>query len=82
MHLNPKAMGYAVASFAAGFWLLVMGFSLLSGVGKRSIDLLGGLHPFYSYSWTGVVVMVVEHLIVGYIFGWVLAWLYNKFLKG
>ncbi len=79
MQLNSKALGYALALLAAGFWLLAMGLSLLTGVGHTTISTLGGFHPFFSYSWTGLLVIIVEHLIFGYIVGWVFAWLYNKF---
>lgn len=81
MKLSQKALGYAVGVFAGAFWFLAMSFSLLSGVGKRTIETLGGLHPLYSYSWVGMITLVVEHLIGGFIVGWIFAWLYNKFLS-
>lgn len=81
MRLNPKALGYALAVFAAGFWFLAMSFSLLTGAGRQTMDLLGGMHPWYSYSWGGMITLVIEHLIAGFIFGYIFAWLYNKFLS-
>lgn len=81
MRLNSKALGCALAVFAGGFWFLAMSFSLLTGAGKRTMDLLGGMHPFYSYGWLGMITLVIEHLIGGFILGWIFAWLYNKFVS-
>lgn len=80
MQLNVKAFAMALAVFLALVWLVVMGFSLLTGVGQATVNTLGGFHPYYSYSWGGLVVIVIEHLIGGYILGWVFAKLYNKYL--
>lgn len=80
MKLNPKAMGYAVGVLAGGFWLAAMGLSLMIGIGRTTITTLGGFHPFFHYSWTGLIIIVVEHLVGGFVIGWLLAWLYNKFL--
>ena len=79
--LNSKALGYAVAVFAGGLWLVLMGLSLLSGIGEMTLTTLGSYHPFFSYSWTGLVIIVVENLICGFILGWIFAWLYNKFSR-
>ena len=81
MELNPKALGYALGVLLGGFWLIAMGFSLLTGVGRTTISILGGLHPFFTYSWSGFAVVTVEHLVAGFIIGWIFATLYNKFLK-
>jgi hypothetical protein len=81
MQLNSKALGYTAAIFAGGMWLLLMVFSLLTGIGEMTITTFGSYHPFFSYSWIGLVVIVVEHLIGGFILGWIFAWLYNKFSR-
>ncbi len=79
MQLNSKAFGYATAVLIGGFWLVAMGFSLLTGIGHTTISILGGLHPFFHYSWGGLVVIVIQHSIGGFILGWLFGWLYNKF---
>jgi len=81
MKLNPKALGLTLALFAAFFWLIIMGVSLLNGYAKSAVVAVGTLHPFFSYSWTGLIIMVVEHLICGFIVGWLFGWLYNRFTK-
>jgi len=82
MKLNQKALAWATSVFAGGLWLMLMSLSLLSGIGKETISTWGGFHPWFSYDWTGNLVVTVEHLIFGYLVGWVFAWLYNRFLGG
>lgn len=79
--LNPKALGYTLSVLAAGFWLLVMTFSLLTGIGRITLDTIGHFHPFFSYSWGGMVIIVIEHLVFGFIVGWLFARVYNRFNK-
>lgn len=79
--LNKKALGLTAGIFSGGWWFLAMTFSLLTGVGETTMTTLGGFHPFFSYSWTGMVIIVVEHLIGGFLVGWVFAWLYNRLAK-
>jgi len=81
MQLNPKAFGFAVAIFAGACWFVLMVFSLLTGIGEMTLTTLGAFHPFFSYSWAGMIIIVIEHLIGGFIVGWIFAWLYNKLLK-
>ena len=79
--LNPKALGLASAILCGAFWFLAMSFSLLTGIGEITLTTIGSFHPFFTYSWLGMIVLVIEHFIGGFIGGWVFAWLYNKFLK-
>lgn len=79
MKLDSKALAKATAFFAGGLWLIVMVFSLITGVGQLTLTTMGSYHPFFSYSWGGLVVIVIENLIGGYVLGWIFAWLYNRF---
>lgn len=79
MQLNPRALAKTVAVLAAAFWLLAMGFSLLTGVGQTTITTLGSFHPWFTYSWIGWLIIIIEHLICGYILGYIFAWVYNRF---
>ena len=81
MQLNPKAFGFAAAIFAGAGWFLAMVLSLLTGIGQMTLTTIGAYHPFFSYSWAGMIIIVIEHLICGYILGWIFARLYNKLLK-
>ena len=80
MQLNPRALGLATAVLGGAFWLVAMVFSLLSGVGNLTLTTIGSFHPFFTYSWGGMIIIVIEHLIFGFIAGWIFARLYNKFL--
>ncbi len=79
--LNKKAFGTAVAVFNALFWLITMFFSLVTGIGEITLSTIGSFFPFFSYSWLGLVTIVVEHILLGFIGGWTFAWFYNKFNK-
>ena len=81
MSLNPKALGMALGALQGLVWFALMTLSLLSGIGIRTLTTIGSFHPFFSYSWGGMIVAVIEHLIIGYVLGWLLAKLYNNFLK-
>ena len=78
MKLNAKAFGLAIAIFGGAFWLIAMAISLLTGFGKETLTTWGSWHPFFTYSWNGLIVMVIEHFIGGFILGGIFAWLYNK----
>ncbi|MBI2594974.1 MAG: hypothetical protein HYW38_01795 [Candidatus Colwellbacteria bacterium] len=71
----------ALAIVAGGWWFLVMSFSLLTGVGDAFVTAWGISHPFWSYTWGGMIMMVVQHLIYGFAGGWILARLYNRFQR-
>lgn len=81
MKLDPKGLGLTVGVLAGAWWLLAMGVSLLTGFGMRTLSTFGSWHPWFSYSWGGLVWMVVLHFVCGYVAGWVFAWVYNKFAK-
>jgi hypothetical protein len=80
MKLDQNAFSLASAILAGAFWLVVMSFSLITGVGYRTVNTMGSFHPFFTYSWLGMITMVIEHLIIGYILGWFFVWFYNKLL--
>ncbi len=78
MQLSAKAFGLAVAIFGSAFWLIAMAISLLNGFGKETLTTWGSWHPYFSYSWAGMIVMMIEHFVAGFIGGGIFAWLYNK----
>ena len=78
MKLNAKALGLTVGLFGGIFWLAAMAISLSTGFGKETLTTWGSWHPYFTYSWAGMIVIVVEHFIAGFISGGIFAWLYNK----
>lgn len=81
MQLNPKKFGLALGIFGGVFWLLAMGFSLTTGIGAQTIMILGSFHPGFSYSWGGLLWMVILHFLAGTVLGWVFVKLYNALVK-
>ncbi len=81
MQLNPKACGLTVGVLGGAFWLVAMILSLLTGLGEQTLTTWGSWHPFFSYSFLGLVIMVIEHLVFGFIVGWIFATVYNLFNK-
>ncbi len=79
MQLNPKALGLTGGILSAAFWFIAMTVSLLTGIAENSLTMWGNLHPFFSYSWSGMIIMIIEHLVFGFIAGWLFAKIYNKF---
>ncbi|OGZ41557.1 MAG: hypothetical protein A3B04_01220 [Candidatus Portnoybacteria bacterium RIFCSPLOWO2_02_FULL_39_11] len=80
MQLDKMAMGWAVAIFDGAGVFLAMSFSLLTGRVSYVMSRAAALH-WSSYSWVGALVMAIEHIAVGFILGWLFAWLYNLFVK-
>jgi len=76
--LNTKAFGLALGLFSGGAWLVIMAASLLTGFLDQTLHAVGGLHPAFSYTWTGLLWIVIMHFIGGFIAGFAIAWLYNK----
>jgi hypothetical protein len=81
MQLNPKALGLTAGVLGGAFWLVAMVLSLLTGFGEQTLTTWGSWHPLFTYGWVGMIVAVIEHLIGGYIVGWLFATVYNQFLK-
>lgn len=81
MSLNSKALGLALGTVAALVWLAMMGFSLLTGVGDETIRTLGSYHPFFSYTFLGLIAMIIEHFVGGFILGWLFGKFYHHFAK-
>ena len=77
--LNPKALGLTAGVVSALGWVVVMGVSLLTGFLDQTVMAVGSFHPGFTYTWGGLVWIAVMHLVVGFVGGYVFAWVYNKF---
>ncbi len=80
MQLNSNALGLTAGILGGAFWLAAMTISLLTGIGDDTLITWGSLYPFFTYSWVGMIIIVIEYLVSGYIVGWLFAKLYNKFI--
>jgi len=80
MKFDKIALAWAFAIFDALIVFLVMAFSLLTGRASDILTRAAALH-WVSYSWTGALVMAIEHAVIGFILGWFFAWVYNLFVR-
>lgn len=81
MALNPKAFGCAFAILLAAMWFLAMSLALLWEFAEDTVIMIGSFHPYFSYSWSGAIIITLQHLVSGLVFGYAFAVLYNKLLK-
>lgn len=76
--LNELALGYAGAIITAAIMLLLGIFGPM-GIYGGAAQMMQEAHMFFSLSIIGVVTGMIEAAIMGFVFGYVLALLYNKF---
>lgn len=79
--LNALAFGYAGAVLSAACMLLL---SLTYSVGLygSAVEMMQAWHMFYSPTLVGTITGMIEAAVVGFIFLYVLAVLYNYFAAG
>lgn len=79
--LKSKALGLTLGIFLAVCAGGMMVISLLTGWGKEMLETFGPYHPWFQYTWLGALWMAVLHFVVGFVDGWLFAWVYNKLAK-
>lgn len=83
MRLNPKAMALTVSILWAGTFLITGVANLIwSAYGTTFLQVVASIYPGYmAQSSVGdLIVGTLYALVDGAIGGWVLAWLYNRFI--
>lgn len=76
--LNELALGYAGAIIsAAGMLLLGIGGNV--GFYRGAAQQMMQWHMFFSLSPLGVITGMIEAAVIGFVFAYALAWVYNKF---
>ena len=76
--LNKLALGYATAIISAGALLLLGIFGNL-GIYTGASQLMMQGHMFFSLSIAGIITGMIEVAIWGFIGGWLIAYVYNRF---
>ena len=79
--LKPKALGLTLGIFWAVMAAGMMLVSMWTGYAKEMLETFGPLHPWYSYSYLGALILAVEHFVCGLVGGALFAWVYNQFAK-
>lgn len=79
--LDVKALALS-AGILSGLCSFIIGIiSVWSGVGLEFLNLVGWLHPGYSPTYFGIVIMTAWMFIYGLIGGAFFAFMYNLFAK-
>jgi hypothetical protein len=82
MELNVKALAVATGIVFGIFSLIVGEAAVLTGVGLDYISITGPLHPGYSPTPLGAVILAFWMFVYGLIGGGLLAYIYNYFAQG
>ncbi|MBS3097420.1 hypothetical protein J4209_01345 [Candidatus Woesearchaeota archaeon] len=77
--LNELALGYAAAIISAACMLL-LGILGNIGIYMGAVSMMQQWHMLFSLSIGGVIAGMIEAAVIGFVFGYALAWLYNKFV--
>ena len=77
--LNELALGYSLAIIsAAGMFLLgILGYL---GIYSGAVTMMQQGHMFFSLNVFGIITGMIEAAVWGFISGWLVAWVYNKFV--
>jgi hypothetical protein len=77
--LSPLALGFAIAAlWGAGVFLTGL-ISTISGWSDQAVTVLGSVYLGYSSSVAGSFIGTAWALVDGFVCGFVIAWLYNRF---
>lgn len=81
MVLKPSALGFSMGILVS-FCLLIMSLvNSQTGVWSEAIRLTGDVYIGYSVSIKGTLIGMVYGFLDGFVGGYLLAWMYNKFAK-
>jgi len=79
MKLSVHGMGIALAVIEGGAVLVLGTFASLFGYGVDLVSLVSKMYYGFDTSFNGIIVGTFWGLVYGFIFGTVLAWVYNYF---
>jgi len=77
--LNGFALGSALAILSS-LCMLLIGILGNLGLYTGAVKMMQAWHIFFSLSVLGILAGIIEAAIVSFIFGWLLAFIYNKFV--
>jgi hypothetical protein len=78
-YLKPCSLGAAFAIVSVLFLLFLSFLGLVCGVGIPVLGILASLYVGFNLTVVGIIIGVCWALVVGFIEGVILAWLYNFF---
>jgi hypothetical protein len=77
--INPNGLGLS-AAILSGLGMLVMGILAMSGIYLEAFEMMKAWHIWFDASVGGIALGILEAGVFSYIVGYLLGWLYNKFL--
>ncbi|MFA5967472.1 MAG: hypothetical protein WC805_03100 [Patescibacteria group bacterium] len=86
MKLNTHGTGMTLGAFFALFhfvWLLIVGLGWAKGLMDwvLSLHMMGWDGNMLPFAWGAAILLLIVTFVVGYIWGWVFAYLWNYFHK-
>jgi len=78
--LNAIALGLAMGITFAVFFFLIIMLSMYANWGNAFVGLLGSVYLGVESSWTGALLVLPWAFVDAFIGGFIIAWLYNKFV--
>lgn len=82
MQLNVKALALASGIVIGALSFIAAEVAVFTGTGLDYVMLTGPLHPGFSPTPLGAVILAIWMFIYGFIGGAALAYIYNYFAKG
>ncbi len=76
--LNELALGYAGAIVSA-VGMLLLGIGGNAGFYAGAAQQMMGMHMFFSLSPLGIITGMIEAAVIGFVFAYAFALVYNKF---
>lgn len=76
--LSPNGLGLSLG-ILCGLCMLIMSLLALGGLYTAAYEVMIAFHVFADLTIAGIIFGILEAGITGYVFGALLAWLYNRF---
>lgn len=77
--LSPLGLGYAAAIIAA-LGMLLLGILGNIGLYEGAVEMMTQWHMFFSLSVGGIITGIIEAAIISFVFAYLFAIVYNKFI--
>ena len=83
--VHPHSLGLAFGIFLP-FWHVVWSLMVLLGVAQKFMNFIFKVHmisPAYkvlAFSWGYALLLIVVTAVIGYAFGWVLGFIWNRYV--
>jgi hypothetical protein len=77
--LNSLAFG-ASAAIVAALSMLILGILGNIGLYKGAVEMMTQWHMFFTLSPLGIITGMIEGAVISFVFFYIFAWVYNKFV--